>query len=53
VGGTPPDKLAAGDWADHHSPLFQIDPEASIKAGVEAMSLAAWELLGVRNDASR
>jgi hippurate hydrolase len=46
VGGTPPERLAAGDWADHHSPLFQIDPEASIKAGVEAMTLAALELLG-------
>lgn len=46
VGGTPPDKLASGDWAEHHSPLFRIDPETSIKAGVEAMTLAALELLG-------
>jgi amidohydrolase len=46
VGGTPPEKLASGDWAEHHSPLFQIDSEASIKAGVEAMTLAALELLG-------
>ncbi len=45
VGGTPPDRLAAGDWAEHHSPLFQIAPEPSIKAGVEAMTLAALELL--------
>jgi hippurate hydrolase len=45
VGGTPPDRIAAGTWADHHSPLFQIDAEASIKKGVEAMTLAALELL--------
>jgi hippurate hydrolase len=46
VGGTPAEKLASGKWAEHHSPLFEIDPEASIKAGVEAMTLAALELLG-------
>ena len=46
VGGTPPERLAEGSWADHHSPLFQIDPERSISAGVEAMTLAALELLG-------
>lgn len=46
VGGTPPEKLASGQWAEHHSPLFRIDPEPSIKAGVEAMTLAAIELLG-------
>ncbi len=46
VGGTPPEKLASGTWAGHHSPLFQIEPDASIKAGVEAMTLAALELLG-------
>jgi len=46
VGGTAPDRLASGDWADHHSPLFQIVPEPAIKAGVEAMTLAALELLG-------
>lgn len=48
VGGTPPEKLASGKWADSHSPLFEIDPEASIKAGVEAMTLAALDLLGKR-----
>jgi hippurate hydrolase len=48
VGGTPPEKLASGKWAGHHSPLFEIDPEASVKAGVEAMTLAALELLGRR-----
>jgi amidohydrolase len=45
VGGTPPEILASGDWADHHSPLFKIDPEPAITAGVEAMTLAALELL--------
>ncbi len=46
VGGTPPKNIASGNWAEHHSPLFVIDPETSIKAGVEAMTLAALELLG-------
>jgi amidohydrolase len=46
VGGTPPARLAAGDWAEHHSPLFAIDPEPAITAGVEAMTVAALELLG-------
>ena len=45
VGGTPVEDLEAGSWAGHHSPLFRIDPEASIKNGVEAMTLAALELL--------
>ena len=45
VGGTAPEKIASGNWADHHSPLFQIEPEPSIKAGVEAMTLAALDLL--------
>ncbi|KAF1694938.1 amidohydrolase [Pseudoxanthomonas koreensis] len=45
VGGTSPEKLASGQWADHHSPLFAIEPEPSIKAGVEAMTLAALDLL--------
>ncbi len=48
IGGTPADIIKAGTWAGHHSPLFKIDPEASIKAGVEAMTLAALELLGKR-----
>jgi len=46
VGGTPQAVLDAGTWADHHSPLFKIDPEASIKSGVEAMTAAAIALLG-------
>lgn len=45
VGGTPAKDLEAGQWADHHSPLFKIDPELSIKKGVEAMTLGALELL--------
>lgn len=45
VGGTAPEKLASGEWADHHSPLFEIEPELSIKAGVQAMTLAALDLL--------
>lgn len=46
VGGTPQEALDAGTWAGHHSPLFKIDPEKSIKAGVEAMTITALELLG-------
>lgn len=51
VGGTSQAKLdaaAAGGpaVADHHSPLFKIEPEPAIKAGVEAMTIAALELLG-------
>jgi hippurate hydrolase len=45
IGGTPPDILANGTYAEHHSPLFAIDAEASIRAGVEAMTLAALEVL--------
>jgi len=46
IGGTPQAALDAGTWAGHHSPLFKIDPEWSIKAGIEAMTIAALELLG-------
>lgn len=45
VGGTSPEAIASGKFADHHSPLFKIEPEPSIKAGVEAMTLAALDLL--------
>lgn len=45
VGGTPPEGIADGSWAEHHSPLFKIDAESSIRAGVEAMTLAALDLL--------
>lgn len=50
VGGTPPETLASGSWADHHSPLFKINPEPAIKAGVEAMTLAALELLALHHE---
>ena len=45
VGGTPPELIESGTWGPHHSPLFRIDSETSIKAGVEAMYTAAIELL--------
>ncbi len=45
VGGTPVDDIEAGTWASHHSPLFKIDAEVSIRKGVEAMTLAALDLL--------
>jgi hippurate hydrolase len=45
VGGTPQADLDAGNWAGHHSPLFRIEPEAAIKGGVQAMTVAALELL--------
>ncbi|NKB37123.1 MAG: amidohydrolase [Gammaproteobacteria bacterium] len=49
VGGTSREVLdvaAAGGRpvADHHSALFKIDPEPSIKTGVEVMTNAAMEL---------
>ncbi len=43
VGGTPPDRLATA--AGHHSPLFRIEPEPSVTAGVEAMVVAAEALM--------
>ena len=46
VGGTPAEDLESGDWAGHHSGLFRIEPRGSVTAGVEAMMLAALELLG-------
>ncbi|MCH9694217.1 MAG: amidohydrolase [Gammaproteobacteria bacterium] len=45
VGGTPVENLESGDWAGHHSPLFWIAPEPSIKGAVEGMTVAALELL--------
>jgi hippurate hydrolase len=38
VGGTAPDRLATA--AGHHSPLFRIEPEPAVTAGVEAMVVA-------------
>jgi amidohydrolase len=50
VGGTKPEwKLAAKNGgpqvAGHHSPLFKIDPEPSVRLGVEAMTAAVLDLL--------
>jgi hippurate hydrolase len=51
VGGTPQaaiDAAKAGGppVAGHHSPLFKIDPEPSVRLGTEAMVVAVLELLG-------
>ena len=42
VGGTKPDEV--DDAPSHHSPLFKIEPEPSIKTGVEAMTVSAMAL---------
>lgn len=51
VGGTPPEDFAlekAGGppVPSHHSPLFKIEPEASVTLGVEASVTALLDLLG-------
>ena len=43
VGGTPKDEVDSAP--SHHSPLFKIEPEPSIKSGVEAMVVGAMELM--------
>ncbi|MDX2233322.1 MAG: amidohydrolase [Hyphomonadaceae bacterium] len=43
VGGTSAAALPTA--ASHHSPLFKIEPEPVIRTGVEAMTIAAMELL--------
>ncbi len=43
VGGTPKDEV--DDAPSHHSPFFKIEPEPSIKSGVEAMVISAIELM--------
>jgi len=43
VGGTPPDEV--GKAASHHSPFFKVEPEPSIKSGVEAMVVGALTLM--------
>jgi len=43
VGGTPKDELETA--ASHHSPFFKIEPEPSIKSGVEATVISALELM--------
>ena len=42
VGGTPESEL--GTQPSHHSPFFKIEPEPSIKAGIEASVIAAMTL---------
>ena len=51
VGGTPQADLDAEEAGgpavpSHHSPYFKIDPEPSVRMGVEAMTVAVLELLG-------
>ncbi|HWT13877.1 MAG TPA: amidohydrolase [Allosphingosinicella sp.] len=46
VGGTPPAEVATAPG--HHSPLFRIQPEPSVTAGVEAMVVAAEALFRAR-----
>jgi hippurate hydrolase len=53
VGGTPQAALDAArnggpPVPSHHSPLFKIAPEPSIRLGTEAMTVAVLELLGSR-----
>jgi hippurate hydrolase len=43
VGGTPPERIA--NAPGHHSPLFRIEPEPSVTAGVAAMVVGAQALL--------
>jgi hippurate hydrolase len=43
VGGTPEAEL--GTEPSHHSPFFKIEPEPSIKAGVEASVISAMTLM--------
>ena len=50
VGGTPQaaiDAARAGGppVPSHHSPLFKIDPEPSVRLGTEAMTVAVLDLL--------
>jgi amidohydrolase len=56
VGGTPQaafDAAAAGGppVPSHHSPLFRIDPEPSVRLGTEAMVIAVLDLLAPGADA--
>jgi len=51
IGGTPQEELDAEDAggprvASHHSPLFKISPEPSVRAGVESTVVALLELMG-------
>jgi hippurate hydrolase len=53
VGGTPQaafdaEKAGGPPVPSHHSPLFKIDPEPSVRLGAEAMTVAVLDLLGGR-----
>jgi len=53
IGGTPQEDLDAEEAggpavASHHSPLFKIAPEPSVRAGVESTVVALLELMGDR-----
>ncbi len=55
VGGTPQSDLDAAEAGgpavpSHHSPLFKIEPHASVTSGVRAMTLAVLELLDAPAD---
>jgi len=43
VGGTPENKM--DEAPPHHSPFFKVEPEPSVKSGVEATVIAAMELM--------
>lgn len=43
IGGTPLDEIETAP--SHHSPLFWVEPEPSIKSGTEAMVVAAMALM--------
>jgi len=43
VGGTPEYKM--DEAPPHHSPFFKVEPEPSVKSGVEATVIAAMELM--------
>lgn len=44
VGGTPENELESAP--SHHSPFFKVEPEPSIKSGVEATVISALTLMG-------
>ncbi len=53
VGGTPQSTIDAARKGgpavpSHHSPLFKIDPEPSVRLGAEAMTAAVLDLLGTK-----
>ena len=43
VGGTPEDEMESAP--SHHSPFFKIEPEPSIKSGIEMMVVGAMALM--------